>query len=213
MEEFISIATSFPTGVFSFLMLLMGGFWILSIIGVLDLDGHLHVEISHDTDASGIGELSGFLMRWGLAGVPVTVVFSVLIGLCWLACYFGSAYLLPLLPGTLLKFLGGVALIAACVVVCFPITAMSLKPTAHLFVGESAMTNDEVVGMTCEVRSGEVTDSFGQGLVDDGGAGLLIDIRADVPNDLSRGDRAAVISYDATNRTYKVMSEKEFMQL
>ena len=213
MDDFLAIITSFPTIVFTFAMVFMGAFWVLSIIGVVDLDAQLDLDISHETDASGVGELSGFLMRWGLGGIPITVVLSVLIGLSWLFCYFGSAYLLPFLPGAVLQALGGLVLIAICLIVSFPITAMSLKPTTHLFVGESAITNEEIVGMVCEVRSGEVNEDFGQGLVNDQGAGLLIDIRAKTPNDIKRGDKVALISYDAGHSTYQVMPEEEFMKL
>ena len=214
MNEFMAIASQFPTAIFSVALIVVGLFWLLAIVGLVDIDFFdLEIEIDAETDASGLGPLAGLLLKFGLHGVPVTVVISVLVLLSWLFCYFGSAYLLALLPGALLKYLGGAVLIAACLVVAFPITAMSLRPMKDVFRGETAMLNREIVGKQCEVRSLEVTDSFGQGLVDDGGAGLLIDIRCSTANELTKGDLVAVTAYDQTTNTYSVMPEKEFMNL
>lgn len=214
MTEFIAIATSFPTMIFSAGLLAVVVFWLLAIIGLVDIEiGSIDIDIDADVDASGFGVIAGFLNRWGLAGIPITVVVSMLLLLSWMFCYFGSAYLLPLLPGSILKFLGGMALIGACLMVALPITAASLKPMAPMFKGAQATTRKELIGKRCEVRSGEVTDTFGQGLIDDGGAGLLMDIRAEVPNQIKRGDAVAIVAYDETAGTYKVMPEDDFMRL
>ncbi len=214
MNEFTAIVTTFPTVVFSLALIVVVLFWGLAIIGVVDIDVFdLDIEIDAETDASGVGPLAGLLLRFGLGGVPVTIVVSVLVLLAWLICYFASAYLLSWLPGGWLYTLAGAVVLAACVAIAFPITAMSLRPMKDLFRGETATLNTELVGRQCEVRSLEVTDSFGQGNVADGGAGLLINIRAAVPNNLGKGDLVAITAYDATTRTYTVMPEKEFMNL
>ncbi len=214
MNEFVSIVTSFPTNVFSLALIVVSLFWILAIIGLVDIDlFDWDIDIDAETDASGVGPLAGLLLRFGLGGVPVTVILSGLIVISWLFCYFGSAYVLSLFPGTLLKYVGGMVLIAGCLVIAFPITAMSLRPMKDLFRGETAMLNQEIAGRQCQVRSLEVTDEFGKAVVKDDGAGLLIDIRATVPNDLTKGDIAAITAYDSITRTYTVIPEQEFMNL
>jgi len=214
MNEFILNITSFPTVFFSLLLVVVCLFWLLAIVGLVDLEVmDFEIDIDAETDASGIGPLAGLLLKYGLNGVPITVVISLLVLLSWLFCYFGSAYLVSILPGGFLKSVAGIILIGACLIVSFPITAMSLRPMKDMFRGETAVLNQELVGRQCSVRSLEVTDSFGQGMVEDGGAGLIIDIRCEEPNTIKKGDLVAITGHDKTSQTYRVIPETEFMNL
>lgn len=214
MNEFVAVVTSFPTVIFSVGLVVASIFWLLALIGLVDIDMiDLQFDIDAETDASGVGVISGLLLRFGLQGIPVTLVLSALILVSWLLCYFGTAYILNALPGTLLKALGGFALVVGCLAVAMPIVGVSLRPMRSLFTGESAAHKDDLVGKSCVVRSLEVTDTFGQGLLQETGANMILDIRAEVPNELKTGDRVALVSYDAATGSYKVMPEEEFMQL
>lgn len=216
MEEFIAVATSYPTIVFTFGLIFVLMFWALSLIGIVDvdfIDVGLDFDIDVDTDPGLFGSLGGFLLYFGLNGIPITVVLTVLILVAWTLAYFVSAYLIVPLPFDWLRYIAGTAVIAGAIALAMPITGMSLRPTRHIFTGESAKTNDSFVGSKGSVTTLEVTESFGQAEVADGGAGLLVNIRAEEPNTLKKGDEVALLSYDAANGTYRVMSEKEFMKL
>jgi len=103
--------------------------------------------------------------------------------------------------------------VVGCLAIALPIVGMSLRPMRSVFSGETAAHKDDLVGKTCVIRSLEVTESFGQGLLQETGANMILDIRAQEPNRLKTGDRVALISYDPAVGTYQVMAEDEFMQL
>ena len=214
MNEFVAIVTSFPTLIFSLALVVATIFWLLALIGVVDIDMiDLDVDIDAETDASGVGVIGGLLLKFGLQGIPITLVLSALILVSWLFSYFGTAYLLNLLPGVLLKTIGGITLIVGCLAAALPIVGMSLRPMRPLFTGETAVRKDSLVGKSCTVRSLEVNEDFGQGYFQETGANMILDIRAASPNALKNGDRVALISYDATSGSYQVMLEAEFMKL
>jgi len=50
-------------------------------------------------------------------------------------------------------------------------------------------------------------------MVDDGGAGLILDVRCDTPNTLTKGDEVALITYIMGADAYQVMAEEEFRKL
>lgn len=97
--------------------------------------------------------------------------------------------------------------------VAAPITAMSLRPTKHLFSGETAVSKTAFAGSKAIVTTLEVTEKFGHALVDDGGAGLILDVRCETPNTLTKGDEVALITYNFTADAYQVMSEEDFRKL
>jgi len=214
MEEFVSIVTGFPTVIFSVGLVVVAKFWLLSLLGVVDIDVlNLDIDIDADTDAGEFGILNGFLTYFGLNGIPVTIVLSALILVAWFLSYFASAYILAPLPFDWLRYAAGVALMVGCFLVATPIVSMSLKPTKHLFAGATATSNSAFVGAKGVVSTLEVTETFGRAEVDDGGAGLIVDVRAETPNSLTKGTQIALLSYDEANNTYSVMSDEEFMNL
>lgn len=214
MDEFVAVITAFPTVVFSIALVVASVFWLLALVGLVDIDMiDLNFDIDAESDASGVGAIGGLLLRFGLQGIPLTLVISAVILVSWLFCYFGTAYLLNFLPGSLLKALGGFALIFGCLAVSLPIVGMSLRPMRSIFTGETAARKDSMVGKSCTVRSLEVSETFGQGLLQETGSNMILDIRAESPNELKTGDRVALVSYDSNAGTYKVMPEDKFMQL
>jgi len=214
MEEFVMIITGFPTVIFSVGLVIVAKFWLLSLLGVVDIDVlNLDVEIDAETDAGEFGILNGFLTYFGLNGIPVTIVLSVLVLFAWLLSYFASAYILAPLPFDWLRYVAGAGLLIGCLMLAAPLASLSLKPTRHLYAGATAVSNSSFVGGKGVVSTLEVTESFGRAEVDDGGAGLLIDVRAATPNKLSKGSVIALLSYDEVNNAYEVMSDEEFMQL
>ncbi len=242
MTEFLTNATSFPTAIFSVLLLVCLAFWVLALIGLLgidaldfdfdvdaDLDASIDLNTHHALDAPQGGAdgadggadgaagsasvIAAWLMKFGLHGIPITVVVTALVLLSWFFCYFASAYLLVLIPAGLLQTVAGFALAGVCFYVSMPVAGAALGPMRPLLKGDTALEMDDLLGRTCVVRSLEVNESFGQGYVDDGGAGLLLDIRADSPNRLAKGDEVALIRYHKQANTFDVMDHDEFMKL
>jgi hypothetical protein len=220
MQEFITNISSFPTVVFSVMLILVGTFWILAILGAVDidvfdadLDFDFDMDVDSDVDASGVTGLAGYLLYFGLNGIPITVVISFLTLFSWLFCYFGSAYLLPLLPGSILKFVGGSGLIVGCFFVALPITAKSLKPMKHFFTSPTAVKKASFVGSSCVITTLEVNEKFGQAELSIEGTTVLLNVRAKPSYKLTKGNKAAIVSYEEVNETYEVIPEEEFMKL
>jgi hypothetical protein len=67
-------------------------------------------------------------------------------------------------------------------------------------------TAGELIDRECRVTTTEVSDHFGQGVLDDGGPGMILSIRCDGPNDLGRGDMVRIVSYHSGSDTYLVES-------
>ncbi|MEN7344226.1 MAG: DUF1449 domain-containing protein, partial [Pseudomonadota bacterium] len=76
MNPFYENISSFPTIVFTILLVLTVLFWAGAVLGFVDLDildfdadvGDLNADSSHATP----DVLAGLLLRFGLTGVPVT---------------------------------------------------------------------------------------------------------------------------------------------
>jgi hypothetical protein len=209
VAEFLSVVSSYPTVVFTVLLGVIFLYWMLAILGAVDIDA---LDVDIDTDASSVGGITGLMSTLGLKGPPVTVTLSILIGLSWLFSYFCNAYVLVLFPSDLLRYFIGAVLSIFCLAVSIPITAQIIKPLKGLFVVHGAKSKHHFIGATCKITSLEVTDLFGQGEIDDGQAGIIASVRAPTPNSLKKGDKAIVISYQPDNNTYEVVAEQEFFE-
>jgi hypothetical protein len=207
VTEFISVVAGFPTVVFSVLLAVIFLYWLLAIAGAVDidvLDFDVDMDTDFDADAPGIGGLTGLLSTLGLSGPPVTVILSLLIVLSWLLSYFSSAHLLSLFSTGTLHYIVGAVLSVLCLAVSIPITALIIKPLKGMFVVHGAKSKSHYTGSLCKITTLEVTDKFGQAEIDDGEAGIIISVRNRYPNDLKKGDKAVVISYDQNKGVYEV---------
>jgi hypothetical protein len=85
-----------------------------------------------------------------------------------------------------------------------PLTGLSVRPMAGLFTTDSARGRDTLVGKICVVSTGRVDGTFGQATYDDGGAGLIVQVRCDRKNGLKRGDQALIIDYDKGRESFSI---------
>ena len=68
-----------------------------------------------------------------------------------------------------------------------------------------------IIGQTAVVRSSHVTDSSGEALLNDGGAGILLNVRTASKNQtFSKGDEVVVIEKLNEKNLYRVISKYEF---
>ena len=133
-----------------------------------------------------------------LGSAPVTVVYSLFSLFGWM---LSSLYVLTFgHPGVL----GGVGIMLGSSVVGLLLTSIAIRPLAPIFKTRVAARSKDVVGQIATISTGKVTPKFGQALLPDGGAGLILEVRAEAGNKLKRGDRAVLIHYDAENHLYEV---------
>ncbi|PIE41871.1 MAG: hypothetical protein CSA47_02445 [Gammaproteobacteria bacterium] len=207
MNEFIVLITTFPVIVPTFLLAVVSLYWLLVLIGTLDMEFFdIDVDIDSDTDASidDSGGLGAFLANWGLTGVPFSLVISLMVVLIWLICAVVMSLLSPLLPLSVLRWVVGAGVLLAAFMVTIPITARLIRPLRTFFRAHVAINKDSLTGRECVVKTLTVRENFGQAELTDGEAGLLLDIIADEPNDISKGDTVILLEYDAERDSYWV---------
>lgn len=209
MEIFLRTALSFPTVAFSFLLGLAIIYWAIVAFGLIEVDV-LDLEADSLLEGSGNAEgLAGLLTRLKLDGVPVTVVMTLLVFFGWFFTYFAQLWVLSHFAlGLWLYPLGAVVLVGA-LILATPISAAICKPLRPLFHKLEATNSRSVLGQTAVVRSGRVTETFGEALLDDGGAGLILRVRADEARGFKRGDRVVLLEYLEAQHAYRVITEDE----
>ncbi|MDP4503819.1 hypothetical protein [Nonomuraea turcica] len=177
MGEFLSTALSFPTVIFSFLLVVVAGYWLVVITGLFELDD----------DAAWLG----------LGGVPAGVTLSLLIALAWLLCLIGSQFATGgLLIAVPFAAAGGAWLATRGLVV----------PLRRLFPDGDRHSRGDFVGQMCVIRTGSATHDFGQAEVTAAdGSSAVVQVRTTGQDRLSRGDKALIFEYDADGEFFWVM--------
>jgi len=147
-----------------------------------------------DVDSDG-GVLSA-LGALGLKRLPVTVSVSLLVIWGWLISVLGTVMFAEgaarYLPSAVFRGLLFVVALASSL----KLASLSARPIAPLFEARAASRREHLVGKVAEVSTGRLDARFGQVLVGDGGAGLLIDARHEGGEALKRGDRVIVTSWE-----------------
>lgn len=225
MDEFLSVATSFPTAIYTVLLSVVTVHWLLSALGILEIDtldgllpDHIgsdgldaaHAHHGHSTDHGG---MSGLLMKFGLHGVPIMVVITIIAIVGWAFCYFFDLYVLS---GMTLGALGVVADIATVIgglLLSIPIARIALTPVRRMLRRFAPVSQRPLLGRYAEVRSPEVTKTHGQAWLDDGGAGLILQVRAETSGQFVRGDRVVLVEYLEQQNAYRVITGEEFERL
>ena len=163
-------------------------------------EGHAHPS----------GLMAALIGALHLRTVPATVVLSLVITFSWLICVVAMQAATRLAPG-----FGGLVLSLPVLVLApvfsLPLTSVSVRPLAKLFVTRRAPSKTDFIGRTCVVRTGSVTERFGEATLEDGGAGVVIRVRIEGPAKLSRGEQALIVDFDAERETFLVEPMKALL--
>lgn len=207
-EVFFSINLSFPVVIFTFLLVLSLIYWCVAALGLVDIDW---LDVDADADAiPDAGSVSGLLMKLGLNGVPITIIISLIAFWGWLISSLAVYYLMPWIPTLPLKLLTAVVILGVSLYSATMLTAYIIKPIRPYFLASLRQKVVELVGRIAVVRTGTVDEHFGEANLDDGGAGLIVKIRAYPGQTLSRGERVVLLERNPIDNTYKVISEQEY---
>ena len=128
----------------------------------------------------------------------------------WLASYFVELLLLSHLPLGVLRYPLGLLVALAALALAVPPSALLCRPLRPLFLKLQATTSKSVLGQIAVVRSGRVTLQHGEAVLEDGGAGLILRVRADEARGFKRGDRVVLLEYLEGEHAYRVITEDEF---
>lgn len=154
-------------------------------------------------DGAHHGVMAGLMASLKLRSAPATLVMSVIILFSWLFSIFGMQASAAWLPDGLLG-LARFAVLLIAPVLALPFTSIAVRPLARIFVTPSAAKHESLVGKVCTVRTGTVTDRFGEALLEDGGAGLVVRVRVDTGETLKRGDQVVIVGYDSERQEFTV---------
>lgn len=206
MVSFLDAAIAFPTAIFTTLLGVVAFYWVLALVGLVDLDSG---DVGGDADLgdADLGSLAGVLAAFGLHGVPFTIVASLLVLIAWTLSCLGAMWLMALLPGTIPVYVGGSLLALVSVSLAVPIAARLLKPLRGLFVTHAAITNASLVGQHCKVLTQTVDEKIGRAEVSQRGANINIRVWAATPNALARGSLARIVAYEEKSARYRIEAD------
>ncbi|MBT7443843.1 MAG: DUF1449 family protein [Methylococcales bacterium] len=221
MDQFLNIISTFPTVIYSILMVVIILYWFIASLGLLEIDMldadipdahtgiHVHSDGLHEV-TDGIEGLAGVLLKLGLNGVPITVVITFLVMFGWIISYFAALLISPLLGSSIIQILVGIPIFIAAFALALPCTAVVIRPMRTLFDKSQTKTTQSLIGKIGTIRSTKVNATFGEIEINDEGAHLILRIRASEPNDFKKGDRVALLEYTEADNSYQVVAESEF---
>lgn len=218
MTEFYTTALTFPTLLYSILLAFCVVYWLLAATGLVDNDtihGLLHhhdgldgIHTHHHHD--GAADNAGMIAKLGLSGVPFMLILSVLVFFGWLITYFAQLLVLQYLPDSL-RVLAGIGVLVAALLPGLVLTSLLLRPVARLIMKLRPPVPPSVLGKAGNVISPQVTETEGRAEFADGGAGLILQVRAPPGTTFHRGDRVVLLSFDEQSHAYAVIAESEFL--
>lgn len=214
MDPFYENISSFPTVIFTFVLALSVLFWLISVLGFIEIEA-LDFDLPEaDLDVDGKftnpDVLAGLMLKFGLQGVPVTVIVSLISLFGWIICYYAVHFIFPFIPDGLFEYLAGLPIFMGSLYAAVLITSVLIKPLRPLFNKAQQETRKYVLGQTAVVRTSRVDDSFGEVILEDGGAGLIFKARSTEGVSFKKGDRVVLLDRDEVTNTYRVISEEEF---
>jgi hypothetical protein len=221
MVEFLTAAFAPVNVLFTVLLLVLGLYWVLVILGVLEIDlfqidlsgGELDVDVGADVDAStavGGGQVGGVepgifhsvLHFFYIGEVPTMLLVSVMVLSLWAFSMLGNHWLNPEGSGAMAVaiFFGNLAV--STVVLKF--VALPLR-SVYFILNKDYNAPGDVVGKVCRVVTTRVTmEKMGQAEVATKGAPILLNVLAREGHVFKRGEEALVVERDVAKGTYRI---------
>jgi hypothetical protein len=189
---FVDAALSFPAALFTFLLVVVVVFWLLVLLGTMDLEFG---------DADGFDGLDGI----GLGGVPVTVTLSVLIVVAWFVSLAGGVLTAALDLGTFVRVLLGIGVLFGALLAGLLAARLVALPLRGLYADGAEPSRRDFLGRECVIRTGRVSGDFGQAEVTSAdGSSAIIQVRQTGEHELTNGRRALIFDYDTDGEFFWV---------
>ncbi|MEU4214103.1 hypothetical protein [Actinoplanes sp. NPDC026623] len=183
MGGFFDAVLSFPVIVFTPLLVVVIGYWIVVIAGGADPEGD--------------GADGGFLGFLGLGGVPASIVLSLFIALAWFVTLAG---------GELLAAIPAAFVLAGALVLAWVITRLAVALLRRFMPAGTEPSRADFVGLTCVVRTGRVTATFGQAEVHaPDGSSAIVQVRQAGDDELRAGTVALLFDFDSDGEFFWVV--------
>ncbi len=207
MGRLIEVSLGFPSVIFTTLLLLAIGYWIIAV-----LSGTIDLEIDADVDAGGdvgadVGDGGGaggsffgtLVQSFDLHHMPITLVFSVIALAGW--GISAGLTLLATTSGGSANLLVGIFIALGTLLASVFIAGRVGRLLRPFFVAALPVRRADLVGRICTIRTGRVDASFGQAEVRDRErAEHFIQVRCTIENDLTAGSQALIVDVDDEGR-------------
>lgn len=205
MVNFLSNAFTFPTVFYTGLLILVFFYWLISVFGFIEFEA---IETEVDVDASDVGGIAIWLTKFRLDSIPFTLTVSFVVFFSWVICLFIVPLLSKELNSEWLRIALGFWMLILAPTLAIPVVAILLSPLRPLFKklkeNDQPPTAESFIGATGSIRSEKINQSYGSAEVADGGAGLILQVRADEPNNFQRNDTIVLTSYLPATNTYLI---------
>ena len=203
---FITNISLYPTVVFTGLVMFVTLYWIVSLLGMADMDTIDIGDASGEgADLTSSGFVSGLLLKFGLYGVPLIIILSLISLFGWLLSYLYTRFLHQYLDSGILYYVFGTGALIFVLVVSMWLTGIVISPIRKNIAKIPKRNAASNIGKIAVVRTLSVTNKHGEAELSDGGAGLILKIRSDIDDNLlKQGDRVMLVEYLKDANTYRV---------
>ena len=212
-ESFLTFITKislFPTIIFTALVMFVTLYWIVSLLGMTDMDLVDIGDAGDMGDMSSTGFLSGLLLKFGLYGVPLIIILTLISLIGWLLSYLYTSLLHQYFDSGVFYYLFGTGAFILVLVISMWLTGLIIAPIRKNISNIPRRNASNNIGKIAIVRTLSVTDIHGEAELNDGGAGLILKIRADKNSDvLKQGDAVVLVDYINEANVYKVKPVKD----
>ena len=206
MTDFLNNIFSFPTLFYTGLLILTILYWLASSFGLADFD----IADGMELEGSDVADGSGWMNKFKLDGIPMTISISFIIFFSWVICFLVVYFYQGKITDNLVEVFVGFWVLVLAPVISASLVGNLLTPLKPLFKklkedGEGRKA-DSLIGHLATIRTNKVTMNFGDIEIDDEGANLILKVRAEEPNDFKRGDSVVITEYSEDENTYRVRS-------
>jgi len=210
MNQFHQTATSFPTLIYTILLMICMAFWLVGLLGFGGFDT-IDIDTDFDADTGNPEGMAGFLLRYNLNHVPFTIILTFFALFGWILSFLIIVYLRPLIPIWVLSNVFNVVVLVGSAYLSLLLTAQAIRPIRKLFITLNVDEKVYIVGQNAIIRSSQANHISGEALLNDGGAGILLNVRTSSENEVfKKGDEVVIIEELTENNLYRVISKNEF---
>ncbi|MGM0702338.1 MAG: hypothetical protein ACQEUG_08040 [Pseudomonadota bacterium] len=203
MDSVRQIALSFPTVVFSALLMAALLYWLLVFVRLAPLELFEHDSLKGD-------HLASSLVALGFAGVPPSVALSVLLLLAGVVSVVAERFLLSPFDLGLFRLPLGVAVLWASLALASPLAALLCRRMHPWFHRRAARNRRALLGESVEVQA----EPDGQGwttatLVDDPECSVRLHGKPEsMPH---AGERRVLVKYVSDEDAFRSVAEHDYL--
>ncbi len=210
---FITKISLYPTVIFTGFVMFVTLYWVVSLLCMTDMDSVEFGESGGDADVSNLsstGFFTGLMLKFGLYGVPLIIILTLISLIGWVLSYLYTSFLHQYFNSGVLYYVYGTGALIFVLVVSMWLTGVIISPIRKNIAKIPKRNAVSNVGKTAIVRTLSVTDKHGEAELNDGGAGLILKIRPDMnENSLKQGDKVVLVEYLNEANVYRVAPVKD----